>query len=436
MDRILQYVRWRGDLPLSPEDFCLADNLVLSALSYLKFPSVDWETARPTLKECVQQAEQAGGLQMLTTETNEEMYDFVRAAARSERFGRLFVRDYVDAYYPEGPVQFSAVTFWLDEKTSYVAFRGTDNSLAGWKEDFMIAFTRTKAQSLAAEYLNHAVQPGQQYYVGGHSKGANLALYAAAVLPPEQRTGLKRIFVNDGPGFCGEVLDLALLDGISSLITLVQPVFSVVGQLFTPEAADRYIVNSSARGLMQHSIFSWGVAYGELDTAPEFDAGSLWLRQVLDRWVSSMPIEERENATEQLFEALSQNGAERLSDLTEHAPETLERFIATARQFDPSTKNALKKLPAAAIQTGSPELDLKTVLQMQKKRSKFREGISLAETILLGVLSLLLLIFPTLYAGLYIPVVVFLVLLVLIRLLLLVFSKKGEKMEEKEKTGP
>ena len=182
MDRIVDYVRWYSPFTFDSLPFNEADNLVFCALSYWKFPDMNWNRRKYTLRECFEQLH-GEPVQMMTTEKDDSMADFVRYAAESRRFGDLLVSDYVDEYYPEVPIQFSAVTFHLDRYTKYIAFRGTDSSIAGWKEAFMISFTRTKAQEMSLAYLKNHIRPGRTYYVGGHSKGANEVLYAAALLP-------------------------------------------------------------------------------------------------------------------------------------------------------------------------------------------------------------------------------------------------------------
>ena len=154
MDRIIDYVRWYADLPFDIVPFNEVDNLVFCGLSYWKFPDMDWKrNKKHTLRECFESLH-GEPVQMMTTEKDETMPDFVRYAAESKRFGDLYVSNYVDEFYPEIPIQFSAITFHLDRFTRYIAFRGTDSSIAGWKEDFMISFTQTKAQERSLEYLD------------------------------------------------------------------------------------------------------------------------------------------------------------------------------------------------------------------------------------------------------------------------------------------
>ena len=117
MDRIIDYVRWYAGLPFDIVPFNEVDNLVFCGLSYWKFPDMDWKrNKKHTLRECFESLH-GEPVQMMTTEKDETMPDFVRYAAESKRFGDLYVSNYVDEFYPEIPIQFSAITFHLDRFT-------------------------------------------------------------------------------------------------------------------------------------------------------------------------------------------------------------------------------------------------------------------------------------------------------------------------------
>jgi len=356
MDRLLDYICWRGDLTFAERGFCDADNLVFCALAYLKFPDECLDGRPRTLRECYDMLLRGRGVEMMTTDTDVSMADVVRRAAESARFGRLAVRDYVDVFDgdPKDPVQFSAVTFELDGQTRFIAFRGTDSSIAGWKEDFMISFTRTRAQELALEYLRAHLDPGVRFYVGGHSKGANLTLYAACLLDDERQARILHLYINDGPGLCPEVLSPALLARIDERATMIVPEYCIIGKLFAPRIPDTRIVKSTAKTLAQHSIFSWGFENGALAPADTHSPHSLRANEVIDRWLTGVPTEQRSRVTDELFAALAHSGAESLFDLVQMGPTAFEDVLITLINADPVAKKALMLLPAAAVET---ELD-------------------------------------------------------------------------------
>lgn len=387
MDRIIDYVRWYSNLSFSALPFNEVDNLVLCALSYWKLPELNWNRRKYTVRECFEKLN-GEPVEMMTAETDETMPDFVRYAAESKRFGELYISDYVDEYYPEVPIQFSAVTFHLDRYTRYIAFRGTDSSIAGWKEDFMISFTETKAQKMSLEYLKEHIRPGKSYYVGGHSKGANEVLYAAALLPKKKRAQLIRLFINDGPGFCKEVLDPKLIDPINKIATAIRPEYCVIGKIFEPQINDCRIVKSTQKGGMQHSIFSWGVEAGGLALAEGHDPQCLTINAYLDRWLENVSTEERKSFTDNIFDSLAEDGSQTLFDVMEKLPSSIENIIVSMLDADPAAKDTLRKLPETAIQEERKVADKVTVLV--KNEIAHQPYLLDAAIALIGVLLLLL----------------------------------------------
>ena len=365
MDRIIDYVRWYSDIPFEVLPFNEVDNLVLCGLSYWKFPEMGWGHKKHTLRACFDQL-QGADVQMMTTDTDASMAEFVRCAACSRRFGDLFVSDYVDVLIPEVPTQFSAITFHLNRSTRYIAFRGTDSSIAGWKEDFMISFTETKAQRMSLEYLEQHIRPGKVYYVGGHSKGANEVLYAAALLSGRKKAQLQHLYINDGPGFCKEVLDPKLIESIDPISTAIRPEYCVIGKIFEPNITDCRIVKSTQKGGMQHSIFSWGIDCGSLALAEDYDPQCLTIQTLLDKWLENMPPEERRMFTNSIFDALEKDGSKTLFDVLNKWPASFENVIVSILDADPATKDAIKKLPEAAMHEERKAADKVTVLVKQE----------------------------------------------------------------------
>ncbi len=387
MDRIIDYVRWYADFPFSVFPFNEVDNLVLCALSYWKLPLKSGDEGQHTLRACFDMLGDRP-IEMMTTDTDATMPDFVRCAAASRRFGELIVSDYVDEFYPEVPIQFSALTFHLDEKTRYIAFRGTDSSIAGWKEDFMISFTRTRAQEMSLDYLKAHMHGGLKYYIGGHSKGANEALYAGALLPKGKRRLIQRLFINDGPGFCKEVLDPALIGPIDGLCTAIRPEYCVIGKIFEPKLTDCRIVKSNQKAGMQHSIFSWGIDGGKLALAEGYDPQSLAIESVLDKWLENVSPEERKIFTDSVFDALGKDGSTSLFEVLQKWPTSFEGMFVSMLDADKVTKDTWIKLPAAAIETEKKAADQVTV--KVKKELDHQPYLLDAIIALAGILLLLL----------------------------------------------
>ena len=125
------YIRWRGDLQFSQAGFNDADNLIFAALSYLDFSPVfsDGKTEEMKLKDCADILEQPGAYNLKTLEGGYE--ETVKMILRSVRFGGVTVRKYCEIFSEEDQTQFSAVEFEIDSWTSYISYRGTDNTIIG-----------------------------------------------------------------------------------------------------------------------------------------------------------------------------------------------------------------------------------------------------------------------------------------------------------------
>ena len=231
-----------------------------------------------------------------------------------------------------------------------ISFQDTRDSEVTQNDFFMISFTETRAQKMSLAYLEERMEPGIAYYVGGHSKGANEVLYAAAMLPEKKRSQLRHLYINDGPGFCKEVLDPGLIGSIEPISTAIRPEYCVIGKLFEPRIDDCLIVKSTQKGGMQHSIFSWGIEAGRLLLVDEYDPQSLVIASVMDKWLENVSTDERRIFTDNIFDALEKDGSKTLFDVLEKGPASVENMVVSMLDADPAAKDTLRKLPEAAIQ--------------------------------------------------------------------------------------
>ena len=346
MQSLTEYIRWLGRFSFDELPMGDADAMVMCVMSYFDLaPALRDGTG--LVSDCAPCLENGSATLQITGGDmgNSEIF---RAAIASKRFGALRITDYADILEPDTPMQFSAVTFrWGDG--GFIAFRGTDETVAGWKEDFMIAFTETKAQRAALEYAARVIAGGGRYSMGGHSKGGNLALYAAGMLPEEAWARVDRVFLLDGPGLCPEVMDVSVVGRVNEKATRFIPEFSVVGKLFEPAVTDTRIVCSSASGLLQHSLATWQVEYGPPALAEENDRRSLALMEVLNRWIADMSQEDRRLLTEDLFGTLEAGGAVTLSDAAGSGPLSFEAALLRMFHASETTKKIMRDLPAQAM---------------------------------------------------------------------------------------
>lgn len=287
---LFDYLTWRGDLTFRQDPLNAVDSLIFCCLSYIRFPGIvpDFpSSASIALSE-------AAGLffalprEMRITRKPEDG-KLLYALAKTRRFGNVRLMHYADRFEPEREKQFAAVTALLDDGSAYLAYRGTDNTLVGWKEDFNMAFMPVVAsQEDALDYLEKAAAalPGD-LIPGGHSKGGNLAVYAAAKSSPAVNTRITAVYNHDGPGFGREMMESPGYCSITERIHTLIPQSSVIGMLLDHE--EKYtVIHSSQVGLMQHNPYTWNVLGPDLVRSESITASSRAIDRTLKTWVCSM----------------------------------------------------------------------------------------------------------------------------------------------------
>ena len=208
MANVFDYLKWRGDLNLEKSSFNEIDNLILSRFSYFPFDNIIKEDEVVTIKELSERFEKTD-INMLATK-------------------------YINKIETEQEKQFSAITVLMPDDTIYVSFRGTDNTIVGWKEDFNMSFKSHIASQISAnEYLENIAEefPKKKIRVGGHSKGGNIAIYASAFAKQEAKDRIINVYNNDGPGFCEDVIKTVEYQEIMPKTHTYIPQSSIIGRL-------------------------------------------------------------------------------------------------------------------------------------------------------------------------------------------------------------
>ena len=350
MDNMEDYLKWYGELSFEEKKLTEIDNFILCKLAYLIISDIN--LGEPKLfKDVVSEVEEKNGI-------HGAFYgheSFVTLAAESKRFGDIYLSRHEDILDVAESAQFSAMTFDLTEDVRFIAFRGTDETMAGWKEDFMISFTETEAQKKALKYLKESIDGRHRLIVGGHSKGANLALYAASHLDDESLEWVDFVYMNDGPGLCPEVCDKACVDKIKEKALRFIPEYSIFGKLFEETDIPCKIVKSTEEGVMQHDLYTWGVNHGQIEEALCNSPGSVFINQVLDQWIESVNDERRISFVNNLFNAIDRAGIKTTTQVAEKGPFAVEKILIELLSLDKSTVRTFMKLPATAVLDKAPD---------------------------------------------------------------------------------
>ena len=334
MAHISDYVLWRGDITFSERGFGIEDNFVLAELVYIDYKPVINEGETMSLRDAVSRLDIKGLLHNTRAGSGKEDLDFARDCAASERFGNVILSDFRDIF-DSSDRQFAAVTYTLDDGTTVVAFRGTDSTIIGWKEDFMISYTHVASQELALEYAKkHAEATNGKYIILGHSKGAHLALYAAAHLDDAEKEELTHVYINDGPGFCEEVLDKKLIDSIKDKATKMTPEYSISGRIFEPVVGENIIVKSSAIAMLQHSMQTWLLDSKGLIVCKDHAPESHLITDLIKKFVEGMDLKARENFVESLFASMADTGASTIKEFASQGPAVFEGLLMNMAEND------------------------------------------------------------------------------------------------------
>ena len=349
MENIITYLDWRGDVPVSMDGFNEVDNLVLAKLSHIDFSGV---LPAPGAGEGVLLRDASERYFALHGAEGEDLGVFVpddvlellRRAAVSARFGTVRFGAYEEILDEEAEEQFAAVCAELEDNTVYCAFRGTDDTLVGWKEDLNMGVLETiPSQKQALDYLVRIARQyaGRKLRVGGHSKGGNLAVYSAAYAPEDVQERIVQVYNNDGPGFRSDLSELPGYRRIEPRILSFKPQSSIIGQILEHGQAVTVVHSTGSGGIGQHNGFTWevhGRAFVHLD---DFSLAGKRNEETLETVVSELSIPQRKAFVEAFYEVLTGTGARTLSDLNEEKLKSAAGMLKTYRDLDEETRQAL-----------------------------------------------------------------------------------------------
>ena len=372
---VFDYMNWRGDLSFKQDPFNEVDSVILSMICFLDFENIvpaTHEQGSLTLEEAMSHMPQKfEGERRLGAILPDDILYMSHAAARAPRYkdARLFA--FENIIDEEKEMQFCALSFRLSDDSLFVAYRGTDDTIVGWKEDFNMTFlSHVPAQERAAAYLNEvAARHNGPIRTGGHSKGGNLAIWAAVHCNPTIRSRIQFAYSNDGPGFTRELLEsyeyITMRDRCMNYV----PQSSLVGMLM--EHDEHYqIIYSNKNGLMQHDPYSWAVCRNQYVYLEERSAFGEHSDAAMRLWLNSMTAEERKELVRDLFEVLESTGLKTLTELS-RTKGVVPSAMKTVAQYDKHRRKRLARLfarfVAAQVETAAPETELMNKLGKLEK---------------------------------------------------------------------
>ena len=388
MANLFDYLEWRGDLTFSQAPFNPVDNLILSCLGYVVldglvsgFDCEEPATVEETARLFVQLPE---SVKKLRDHKDEKLLEKM---GQSRRFGQLPLLYHVDLMDCAAEKQFAAITIALEDGSHYVAYRGTDLSVTGWKEDFNMTFrSGVPAQLEAVHYLQQVAQKTEgPLYVGGHSKGGNLAIYAAAFADDAVQQRIVAVYNNDGPGFLEDVIAHTGYQAIYERIQTFIPQTSLFGMML--EHAEPFmVIESSGHFIMQHDPYSWNVLGSDFVYMEQVTASGRFLDTTIRGWLAGLTMEQRERFVDALFDILHTAEADTLQDLVKNWLTNAGDVWQTLRDVDDETAEMIRRTLRLLVQNMGhsvqellleehgermqPLLDMKEKLEQHSKKHR------------------------------------------------------------------
>ena len=348
MGTVYDYLTWRGDLSFRAAPFCEVDSLILSMFVYLDMmdivPSLGeegsitlCEASKAFLKRYPEPKKTKMGVLI-----PKDIVKMMKAMRSTKRFGTLKMSGFVNLIDSKTELQFSAVTFLLNDGTAVVTYRGTDDTLVGWKEDMNMCFLPVvPAQLKAVEYLNAVAENHNgKLILAGHSKGGNLAVYAAVHSDVAIRNRITAVYSNDGPGFGRNILDDPDYQEVRPRICNLVPQSSVVGMLLEHDENFTVVKSRQKSGLLQHNGLSWEILGNSFVHLKDVIPDSRKLDRTVNQWIRDMTPEQREEFAEAVYQLFSVDGAQTLTDLVA----ARKKWFSHTKNLDPKVHETIQKM--------------------------------------------------------------------------------------------
>lgn len=358
MADIFDYITWRGDLTFEQDPVNCVDSLIFSQMAYFPFDGLwtDDENGEISLAEAQKrlwQRLEEGETPHFQLEKDKKLFP---AMAESRRFGSLKLRDFVNRIEPKNEKQFAAVTVLLPGG-AFIAYRGTDNTLVGWNEDFNMSFTTpVPSQIDAAKYFAQEASAVEgKLWLGGHSKGGNLAMYAGLFCGDALRSRIAAVYSNDGPGFDGAVVKKEMFQLLDGRLHSFVPQSSVIGMLMEHEE-DYVVVRSRQIGILQHDLYSWEVKGPDFVQLDAVKYSSRFLDKTIKEWLTRLEPSQREAFVDAIFNILGSTNANSFSEMKQDILKNSGIILKSVGKLDHENRKMVLNTLSLLLQSAQESL--------------------------------------------------------------------------------
>ena len=383
MANLMDYLDWRGDLTLAVSPFNEVDALILAELSFVDFegivPPPEVGRGLPLNEAAEAFFARHGGRDFdMGVLVPDGISQMLRKLMASPRFCGMTLNGYEALLDDEVEEQFSALTIDLGNGSIYISFRGTDDTIVGWKEDLNMSFLEEiPSQKQAVDYVARIARqyPEKTLRIGGHSKGGNLAVYSAAKSSGDIQERIVAVHNNDGPGFIWDISKTPGHKRIAGRIHTVLPQTSVVGMLMEHEKHYQ-VVYSTYDGLYQHDGFSWQVKGTQFVHLDDFSREGKLVDEALSSWADSLNTQQREALAEALYSVFTATGAKTLSELNEEKLKSASAMLKTYKNLDRESRRMVSEMFKIFFRLGTKNFVLDTQEEGGRELENLRRRIS------------------------------------------------------------
>lgn len=371
MPNIQDHALSAGGYTLAQRPFDALDSLVLTQLVYMPMEGLMDRGQRPTVAQAWAYIREHVDYERLDT-FQKKRYRLFECCAGLKRYRDLPMHDYVNIIDGAMEMQFCACTWDLSRGECYIAFRGTDLTIAGWKEDLNMSFMTVPSQKEAVAYTERMARRGMALRLGGHSKGGNLAVYAGARVAPSVQERILRVYSFDGPGVDEETLGCQGYERISARIESYIPQSSVVGMLL--HYHPRYtVVRSTSIGILQHDAMTWQVENGAFVRQDDLDMSGKITDEAIHTWLQGMDMDQRRELVDTLYHVVDASQAELVTDLVDDWRDSAVKALEAIRELDPQAKANVRRMLRSLFSSGAGGA-VRTVLSHLAGPAKHGDG--------------------------------------------------------------
>lgn len=362
MANLMDYLDWRGDLSLKQDTFNEVDNLILAQLVYVEFDGIVTHKGEEC-GICVKEAAK----QFFDTHDEKEIMERVsmtktamfvlKKMAHTKRFQNAVLFGYINEISQEEQSQFSVMCIRLDDESVYISFRGTDDTIIGWREDFNMAYlSKTPGQLKAVSYFEKMIKDSwKEVRLGGHSKGGNLSVYAAVNCEPKLQERIVCVYSNDGPGFNEEMIKSSAYTRMMPKIKTILPESSIVGMLLEHQE-DYEVVKSSQAGIQQHDAMSWEVIGNHFVYVKDVAPQSVLLDEAMKSWIYQLTTQQREQIVDTAFSMLEAAEIKTVDDFYRSKWRSVQKLMRAKSKLLPQTQELFSNALQLLWKTGNEML--------------------------------------------------------------------------------